>query len=272
VTNYLDKVEPHAMGLEFAARDMERDGIGGDPNNGHAVILRKMAGDLRAQGARGVLPHSYNSAGSNLYASAEQPTNYGVSGTLRACAEAGLKMPAGNRFASVEELDRALTLAFAGNKSPSALSNRIELKSKLFAAGMVADETPAIDEKRILHVGKLLRAAGIPIPTYVWTVAEINAELDKTKLSPGDRIALKNHCLAAGLLQASDGMIEPPRSPPALDTRRALAVLHEIGLDAPEPGRKIGLGMLNAALAKAGTPVGRRFEIKSALALAGLID
>ena len=62
--NHLAKVENHASELEKIAAGMEADGIGGDRHRGHVAILRDMAGDLRANAARGVLPSAF----SHLYA------------------------------------------------------------------------------------------------------------------------------------------------------------------------------------------------------------
>jgi hypothetical protein len=58
--SHIDKIEPHALKLEALASDLERDGIGGDLNNGHALHLRKMAADLRSQAAQGRLAHSFH--------------------------------------------------------------------------------------------------------------------------------------------------------------------------------------------------------------------
>lgn len=54
--NHLAKVEKHAAELEKAADHMDAAGIGGHPTKGHAVMLRRMAADLRANAAKGELP------------------------------------------------------------------------------------------------------------------------------------------------------------------------------------------------------------------------
>jgi hypothetical protein len=38
---------------------MEAAGIGGDPQRGHAVVLRRMAGHMRAEAALGKVPYIY---------------------------------------------------------------------------------------------------------------------------------------------------------------------------------------------------------------------
>src|SRR5580700_10649802 len=54
------RVEPHAGGLEAAADRMESEGIGVAPNSGHTHHLRRMAGAMRGDAARGQLPSSYH--------------------------------------------------------------------------------------------------------------------------------------------------------------------------------------------------------------------
>lgn len=63
--NLLPKVEPHASKLEGCADAMEAAGIGGDPSNGHAMALRRMAGDMRAEAVSGRMPSRWS-----MYASA----------------------------------------------------------------------------------------------------------------------------------------------------------------------------------------------------------
>jgi hypothetical protein len=67
--NMLPKIEPHAAKLEAAADGLEAAGIGGDASNGHAVILRKMAGHLRAEAAQGRMPAAFH----GMYAAAAVP-------------------------------------------------------------------------------------------------------------------------------------------------------------------------------------------------------
>jgi hypothetical protein len=61
--NAMSIVEPHAQACEACAAAMEVAGIGGDPNNGDAVHLRKIAGHMRASAALGRVPHSYSDYG-----------------------------------------------------------------------------------------------------------------------------------------------------------------------------------------------------------------
>jgi hypothetical protein len=153
----LPTIEPHALRLEAIANEMEAAGIGGDPTNGHAVVLRKMAGDTRAQAARGHMPAALNAAAATQ--------SYGVSGVLRACKDAGVDVPVGKRFSSLAALNMELDRAFKGNTSNLALGKRMELKAKILASGLVAGEVPAVDEVRVKNVVRLLNKYGIKFTT-----------------------------------------------------------------------------------------------------------
>jgi hypothetical protein len=261
MSNLLHMIEPHAAAIESCADAMEADGIGGDPNNGHAVVLRKMAGDLRSDAARGRLSGSF-------HASAEAP-RYGLSGALQACKDADLKVPAGNKF-SRDDLDLALDKVFKNSLHPNALQLRVNLKNKIYAAGMVIEESQ-INEKQVLGAGRMLRKFGIPIPTHVHSLDSINAELDaRPEISSADRVSIKQNLLMAGLMDAADGNIETPLTRP--NTKMAYLILDQLGLDYPLPGLKLSRGALNAALSKASLSPTKRVEIKSNLAAAGFID
>src|SRR5262245_9751957 len=111
--NLISQVEPHAAGLESCAAAMEAAGIGGDLTNGHVVYLRKMAGDLRSQAARGRLPSSLYAAGADVVQVA----------AIQACRDAGLDVPASGKFTQ-ESLDAALSKAFDRN-DPRTLEPRV---------------------------------------------------------------------------------------------------------------------------------------------------
>jgi hypothetical protein len=55
----MSMVEPHALACEACADGMEAAGVGGDPQNGHALVLRRVAGHLRAAAALGKVPHVF---------------------------------------------------------------------------------------------------------------------------------------------------------------------------------------------------------------------
>jgi hypothetical protein len=65
-------VEPHAKACEACAAGMEAAGIGGHPERGHAVVLRKMAGHMRAAAAMGQVPHIYRDHDYFVNAAAEK--------------------------------------------------------------------------------------------------------------------------------------------------------------------------------------------------------
>jgi hypothetical protein len=55
----ISMVEPHAQACEACAASMDAAGVGGDPERGHANVLRKMAGHMRAEAALGKVPHIF---------------------------------------------------------------------------------------------------------------------------------------------------------------------------------------------------------------------
>jgi hypothetical protein len=275
MTNLLSKVEHHAAALENCAAEMEAAGIGGDPNNGHAVVLRRMAADMRAQAVQGRLPSVHDpipASGRPYWASASAPpvpSNL-VIGALRACADEGVIVPRGNRYSSPAQLDSALDAAFKDKPKHLATPKRIEIKSRLYAAGLVSDEAP-VDEKRVLHAVKLLKAAGIEFSTtHMFDLGDLNAKLNKTTLSASERIALKTHLVAAGMLAGSDGMVAP--SPTNPNVRIAHSIFDNLGLERPAPGHKVSLGTLNAAMARVNMSTEKRIETKMNLAASGHLD
>jgi hypothetical protein len=65
-----DRVEKHAVRLDKAADMMDQDGIGGHPSRGHAMMLRKMAGSMRADAAMGKTPHVFLDGDNYMHAAA----------------------------------------------------------------------------------------------------------------------------------------------------------------------------------------------------------
>lgn len=66
-----NKVEPHAKALEACADAMDAAAVGGHPQNGHAAVIRRMAGSMRAEGAVGKIPHIWRDHDYPMYASAD---------------------------------------------------------------------------------------------------------------------------------------------------------------------------------------------------------
>jgi hypothetical protein len=253
----MNLLHQHAAKLESIADEMQAAGIGGDPNNGYAVVLRKMAGYMRADAAQGRMPSVHAGASTR---------NSAVACALSACRDAGVAVPASGRF-TLEALNSALDAAFPANSHPMAWSRRIELKNQIAAAGMLIEE-PVINAKVVQAAGRMLAKAGIPIPTHVFTLDEINAELDKTKLSPGERIALKDNLMAAGLMERQ-GVAVPLRKP---GINVARSIFAQLGIDEPKQGQKVSLGKLNAAMAEKGYDIQRKITTKAALHAAGLLQ
>jgi hypothetical protein len=259
--NLLPKVEPHAAKLESIADAMEADGIGGDPNNGHAIALRKMAGQMRADAAQGRMP-------SSLHAAAAAPgANKALASALRACRYAGVVVPESGRFASLEQLNAALDLAF-DKALPLSLDKRMELKAHISAAGMLAEDTePSQKTQKIALL--MLAKLGTPLPPRGrFTLGEIDAAMDKANLSIDHRMEIKTAMEHAGFLESSAIPSETPK-PSAQHLR---SVFSQIGIDPPAHGEKVSLGKLNQAMAANGYSTEQKLSAKSMLAKAGLLD
>ena len=132
---------------------------------------------------------------------------------------------------------------------------------------MLIEET-AINTKVVQAAGRMLAAAGIPIPTHVFTLDEINAHLDKTKLTPEQRISLKENLLAAGLMERA-GVVTPLRKP---GINVARSIFAQLEIDEPKHGEKVSLGKLNTAMAAKGFDFQRRIETKATLHSAGFLQ
>jgi hypothetical protein len=255
--NMLPKVEPHAARLESIADDMEAAGIGGDPNNGHAIALRRMAGQMRADAAQGRMP-------SSIHAAAE-PKATPLTGALRACAEAGIEVPAGGKF-TLETLNAALDDALDKNH-PVYMDRRFKLKNQIFAAGLVVEEQ-VIDTKAIKIAAAMLRQAGIPAPsTHAFTLSEINAELAKTALSPQHKIEIKLALAKAHLLEDAVATVAPQRP----NITMARSIFAQLELDPPPAGQKVGLGTLAKAVREKGVAPEKAMQIKASLHALGLL-
>lgn len=167
--NLLPKVEPHATALEGCANAMEAAGIGGDPSNGHAVVLRKMAGDMRAEAAGGRMPARFS-----MYAAADKPATVDtaaltaqitalvkpLSDGLAAMSTKLADLQAAAAKDSVQPERKTLApsitalLAKGGIEVPGAAGDKIDL-GKLD----VALKDMAVEQR--LHVKTSLRAAGL---------------------------------------------------------------------------------------------------------------
>jgi hypothetical protein len=152
--NTMALVEPHAKACEACASGMEAAGIGGHPERGHAVMLRKMAGNMRAAAAMGQIPHIYrdhdyfmNAAADTGNANATKPLD---GAELAAKVEAAVK-PLADKLAAVgTQLADLKAKAFADSPAPERKTVKPEITALLAKAGL---EAPADGSK--LALGKV---------------------------------------------------------------------------------------------------------------------
>ena len=170
--NMLPKVEPHAAGLEKIADAMECDGIGGDPNNGHAVLLRRMAGSMRAEAAQGRLPSSWYS-----YASAEKPPTTTVAPPVVTAPSAELTQ----LISDVAALGTKIT-----DLKASAAKTSPDPGRKTMAPAITA----------------LLAKAGIDLPANgeKMTIAALDLALGKCNLTTEKRLEIKSALNRSGAI------------------------------------------------------------------------
>jgi hypothetical protein len=127
-------VETHCCALEAAANAMEAAVIGAMPVVGHADRLRRMAFDLRADAAKGIIPSRYEMQGvievsaaspEVIKAALDRPDVKSVSHLLR---RYGIEI---TKVESVVDFDLKL------RAQACPLSDRLILKSSLMRAGLV---------------------------------------------------------------------------------------------------------------------------------------
>jgi hypothetical protein len=127
-------VETHCCALEAAANAMEAAGIGAMPVVGHADRLRRMAYDLRASAAAGIIPDRYTMVGERdmvetnpkaIAAAMDRPDMKAVAHLLRRYAIEITKVE------SVVDFDLKLRAA------ATPLSDRLILKSTLMRSGLL---------------------------------------------------------------------------------------------------------------------------------------
>jgi hypothetical protein len=127
-------VESHCQALEACADQMSAAGIGLVPVVGHVDRLKRMAYDLRASAAAGIIPDRYTMVGERdmvaaspevIRAALERPDVRSVSHLLRKYA---IEITA---VQSVNDFDLKL------RAQACPLSDRLVLKSSLMRAGLV---------------------------------------------------------------------------------------------------------------------------------------
>jgi hypothetical protein len=205
------------------------------------------------------------SAADGVQATAEPATQIEA---LRACRHAGLAVPPNGRFPSLEALNAALDRAF-DKAMPTSLERRLELKAKIFAAGLVIESVP-INEKVVLTAATMLRKAGIKFDgKHMMTVGELDAEMAAKNLPIEHRLEIKVACSRAGLLDESNIRVTPPAPKPNVGVTRSIFV--QLGIEPPAPGQKTSLAAVDEAMARRGFDIARRLQIKATLSATGAL-
>ena len=180
----IDKVEPHAKALESCAASCEAAGIGLHSSRGHVAVMRRMAGNMRADAAMGKMPHEYND-GHSYWAAAEL-----VPGVAAAAAP------------KVEDSDAFKKLKADSDKLTNDLAAANQRITDLQAAAQAA--SPAPDRKTLPPiVSNVLAKAGIEMPSgdNKLSIGSVNAALDKVGgLSMAQRAEVKLHLQRAGAI------------------------------------------------------------------------
>ena len=194
--NMLSKVEKHASELEKAADHMEAAGIGGHPSRGHAAILRNMAGDLRANAARGVMPAVFD----GFYAAADVRTDkVDVEGAVKAAVE---KVSA-EFTKQIDDVKAAAAKAKAEADEAAKVAETKMADLKAAAEAAAAKKAEGA-ERKTLSPGHsaLLAKAGIELPTddTKLEIAKLDKAFAEAKLTTEQRFTLKTVLAQAGLV------------------------------------------------------------------------
>jgi hypothetical protein len=197
---------------------------------------------------------------------------------IQACRDAGIEIPAAGAF-TLKELDAALDKAF--DKSTLSLQRRMEMKARISASGLLLEPIP-VDKIAVVKAGLMLKKANIPAPTErPYSVAEFDALMaTKADISIPHRLEIKSACLTAGIISEQGTVVTKPSPPKPIEAARQ--IVSGLGLDMPEPGKKLPMGRVDAAMNAAwGKPVveyandtrdfDRRVRAKRTLELAGVI-
>lgn len=192
--NHLQKVEKHAVALEKEADNMDAAGIGGDPVRGHAVVLRKMAGDLRANAAVGKLPHIFD----GFYAAKEAAATVDVAGEVKKAVEA----------VTAETTKQIAEVKAAAEKAEKALKDELASEKTKLADLQAKADKAAEDAGKPTRVSlssshaQMLAKSGVQPDEKTGKVDKdaLNAFLAKSGLTPEKRIEFKAGLRAAGLL------------------------------------------------------------------------
>ncbi len=112
---------------------------------------------------------------------------------LSACAEAGVAVPASGRFASMDELDMALTDAF-GTLDLNTLDGKRSWEAKvrkgeILSSGLVAEPERKPDEAAVRYFANLMRQHKLEFDAkYMLTIPQLDRLMASAKLDPGTRL------------------------------------------------------------------------------------
>lgn len=202
----INKVEPYAASLESCAAAMEASGVGADPNSGHAVVLRRMAGEMRAEAALGKVPHSFRSSGyyAGAAAVAELRPSDEVEKAVTKALEANATKQAEKDAAAEKKITDAIAASAAATKDVSdklaAAQTTIE---DLKAGKRAASQSP--DRKTLSPaITSILARASLTVPEGdgKLTIAQVDAALKPLNLDPVKRLEAKLSLEKAGLMAA----------------------------------------------------------------------
>jgi hypothetical protein len=186
---------------------------------------------------------------------------------IQALRAAGVEVPKAGAFTGAE-LDTALDVAI-DKTLPGAIRRRMELKSQVYAAGLVLEKPTNANTAVVVTAGLMLKKAKIPAPTgKPYSVDEFDGLAAAADLSVAHRLEIKGACIKAGLVQ--DSIIKPSTAPPPKAVHDAKQICERLDLDVPA-GKKLSVHALEAAMDAHRWDAGRRAYAKSALHAAGLI-
>lgn len=192
--NHLAKVERHAAELEKAADHMDAAGIGGHPTRGHAVVLRNMASDIRANAAVGKMPHVFDYFVASA-AEKVEPAKIDVDGAVKAAAD---------KVAADYEKKLADVKAAADKAQADAADQVKALQTKFDDLKAQAEANAKAPERKTFTPGQsaLLVKAGVELPADGSTldVGKVDKLFAQAGLSTRQRMELKTALARQGVI------------------------------------------------------------------------
>jgi hypothetical protein len=154
-----ETVEPHAQKLENCAAEMDAAGIGTHPTQGHAALLRRVAGSMRAAAALGQLPTIHRDH-DWVYASADTKVD------AAAIAAEAVKAAAAAATVAEPKFDAA-AIAEAVKAAVAPLHDRMEAlgtQVKDVKAASFQASTPPERKTLTPSIANLLARSGVAAP------------------------------------------------------------------------------------------------------------